>query len=646
MKSSTLLFLCFSFCLQMVSQELKLGNVTVEELQKTHSDIEPDAAAEYVFKKGTYDVGIDKFGYFYVKVKVDVKIKIYSKEGYEWANHQFPVLTDGKEVQTVYKDAFTYNLVDGQIEKTKLEKDGEFIEKVNEDFGIMNIMMPNVKVGSIIEFSYDYSSYNHKSLPKWFFQFKIPIQRCELSIKIPEYHQYNIRLLPYLDIKSEDKFGKSSKGYNEVETKYFVQNAPSFKYDVYTPNIENYIPSVKYELSTFRSPYSGDVIVLDKTWDAIAKGIYNSDYFGKELNLKGYFEKDLKKFITECTQNYTKVEAIYNFVKLRMNWNGYNGKLVDSGVKKAYKERSGNAADINLMLVAMFRSQGIKANPIIVSTRSNGVAFYPNYSAYNYVIAGVETDKGVFLYDATSKNAAAQIIPIRALNGFGRIVYDNGLSAEVNMMPENLSKLSINAMLEIKNDGSVSGKYREQMNDYNAFLYRENFGSLSVEDNIQRIEKEYNNIVVEKIGLQNIKDVSQPIIEEITFSKSNAVDIMSQKIYFSPLFMFGIEKNPFIFEKRDFPIDFVFPTEKKHMISIKIPAGYEVESIPESTVLEFEDNILTFSYQIKNINNSIQVSQIFRINAAIISADYYNAVKDFFTKMVEKNKEQVVLKKI
>ena len=184
------------------------------------------------------------------------------------------------------------------------------------------------------------------------------------------------------------------------------------------------------------------------------------------------------------------------------------------------------------------------------------------------------------------------------------------------------------------------------MTDYYAFLYRENYGLLAQEINKERIQKKLDNAEVLEVKLQNLKDLNQPIVEEVNFNKPNAVDFIGDKIYFSPTFMFGLKANPFLSETRDFPIDFDFPTESKHLIIVKIPEGFEIESLPISTVLEFEDDMLGYAYQVKKVNNTIQILTTFNINYSMISQTHYESVKDFFTKMVEKNKEQVVLKKI
>ena len=56
------------------------------------------------------------------------------------------------------------------------------------------------------------------------------------------------------------------------------------------------------------------------------------------------------------------------------------------GTRKAYLEGEGNVADINLLLIAMLRSQGVDANPVLVSTRNNGIPLFPTRKGFNYVI--------------------------------------------------------------------------------------------------------------------------------------------------------------------------------------------------------------------------------------------------------------------
>ncbi len=97
----------------------------------------------------------------------------------------------------------------------------------------------------------------------------------------------------------------------------------------------------------------------------------------------------------------------------------------------------------------MLQSAGFKARPVLVSTRSNGVAFFPNKSAYNYVIVAVEEGNNVILLDASDKYSLPNQIPFRALNWFGRLIRENGSSETVDLMYKTISKENISLTYKI-----------------------------------------------------------------------------------------------------------------------------------------------------------------------------------------------------
>ena len=79
----------------------------------------------------------------------------------------------------------------------------------------------------------------------------------------------------------------------------------------------------------------------------------------------------------------------------------------------------------------MLRYAGLNANPILVSTRSNGIPLFPTTDGFNYVIAGIEVQDAVILLDATERNSFPNILPNRALNWMGRLVRKDGSSSSV-----------------------------------------------------------------------------------------------------------------------------------------------------------------------------------------------------------------------
>ena len=58
-----------------------------------------------------------------------------------------------------------------------------------------------------------------------------------------------------------------------------------------------------------------------------------------------------------------------------------------------------------------------------------------------------------------------------------------------------------------------------------------------------------------------------------------------------------------------------------------------------------QENMGSFKYNISNNGNQIQLLCTQEINQAVISAEYYEILKDFFKQIVNKQTEKIVLKK-
>ena len=177
----------------------------------------------------------------------------------------------------------------------------------------------------------------------------------------------------------------------------------------------------------------------------------------KAKNLYNLSKILVEKYQSKVPNNFEDLINL-NDNLYKIKWNNYYSYGCDNGVKKAYKEKTGNIADINLMLTSMLRYAGLVANPALVSTRSNGIAFFANRTAFNYVIAAVETDTGNILLDASYKYSTPNILPLRALNWQGRLIRKDGTSEAVDLMPEKLSNDNIFVNYTIDPTGKIDGK--------------------------------------------------------------------------------------------------------------------------------------------------------------------------------------------
>ena len=671
MKCNQLFIILFFtlFFLKGNAQEFKLGKVSVEELQEKNNPTDSTAVAAILFEKGAVDFEYNQNDGFIMITEVTTRIKIYKKEGYDWANKAVSYYIGSNAKETVFfSDAITYNLINGKIEKVKLKSDGEFDEKVNKYWGRKKITMPNIKVGSVVEFKYRIRSSRFSELTEWSFQSSIPVNYSEFKTSIPEYFVYNPNIKGFISPKITKENSNKSLSYSyrsearpgesvgssssqekleflETRTVYVAENLLAMKEEAYVNNIANYTTSVSHELSVVKFP-NQPYKTLSTDWASVTKTIYDYDDFGPELNKTGYFEEDLKVVIAGLSSPEEKFLAIFNHVKETVKWNDYYGYSCNDGVKKAYKDKTGNVAEINLMLTAMLRYAGLTANPVLVSTRSNGIALFPNRTAFNYVIAAVETPKGLVLLDATDRFSTPNVLPLRALNWVGRLIRNDGTSIEVDLMPKAPSNDVVMMNYEIDINGQVSGKLKRQRTDYNAIIFRGNIKNVKEDVYLEKLENDNNKIEISEYSRTNENDLKFPIVENFSFSSSNFSENIGGAIYINPMLFFAVEQNPFKQENRAYPVDYGFPFIDKYNITIKIPDGYKVETIPTPLLLNMEDNLGGFKFMINTSGNSIQLVLTHQINVPIVVADYYPMLKEFYQKMIEKQNEKIVLKKV
>ena len=624
------------------TQKVKLGAVTIDELKEKSHPIDSTASAAYLFKKGVTNFHLTNEGSWEITTEVKIKIKIYKKEGFEYANQTIPYYVGATDERVVISDANTYNLIGGKIEKTKLKSEGQFKEEVNEKWNIKKITFPSVKEGSIIEYSYKIISPYISNFNDWYFQYEIPVDFVQYEAYIPQYFVYRTVITGYEPILTSENSINGSD-YGTTRYTYTGNNITGLKEEEFVKNVDNYTSKLKFELASINYPNKPNKNV-SLTWEDVSKSIYDNDNFGKELNYKSYFDEELSTLVNEDMSETEKMDVVFSYVQKNMTWNKNNGYNCENGVKKAFKEKTGNVADINLMLIAMLRYANLDANPIIVSTTSNGIAIFPSRLAFNYVIAGVKLQDGnLVLLDATNKNTYPNIVPIKVINWFGRMLMPNGTSKEVDLNPKKSSIKNITILAEIKNDINVEGKTREILTEYVALIYRDKFGNINNSSMIENYEKKYNGIEIEEFTVKN--ELPKPVNISYSFVNNNSIEVIGDKLYVSPLLFLTNEENPFKSEKRSYPVEFDFPQKINYNVSLKIPENYEVEYSPSSILYKTPGGELLFNFNISNTNNLIQISSNFEMNSTLIAAQDYNILKSLFKEMISKQNEKIVLKK-
>jgi len=638
----------------MFAQNYKFGKVSKEEIQEEIYPLDSTANAAYLYKQRRSYFDFDQStGWFKLITEIHQRIKIYKKEGFDYANHSIVYYNpDSGDRERIYSiKGYTYNLENGKVVKEKLSKNNIFKEKINKYNSKVKLTMPDVKEGSVLELRYQISSPYPTSIADVEFQKGIPIKKLESQIEIPEYYEFNKNSKGFLSLPMKVSIKNENVGstrFNVEIIRFEGTNIEALKdNEPYVANINNYRGGVKFELAeTNFIQIGGNFKKYSTTWGSVCKQIFESSSFGEELNKSSYYKKDLETILAVAKTPEQKIGAIFQFVKNKVKWNGFIGKYTDKGVRKAYKERLGNAADINLMLTAMLRSAGLNSNPVLVSSKGNGIPFFPTLDGFDYVISIVEFEEGGYvLLDATEPYSKPNLLPSRALNWNGRKVMQNGGSSWVKLTNSKHSTEENNLYVKLKEDLSIEGLCRTKLENHRALNFRKKYNHVKEESLITQYE-EANGIEVDDFKILHKDEIYKPITRNVKFLSEDLVESINGKLYIEPLLFLTQHKNPFKLKERKFPVDFSTPWKVQSLVTMKIPEGYKIETIPEAFAIALPDKLGVFKYEVKQSGNKVSTVCILQFDSHVIAPKYYPYLKDFYSKLVKKESEKIVLVKM
>ncbi|MEI9810609.1 MAG: transglutaminase domain-containing protein [Bacteroidota bacterium] len=319
------------------------------------------------------------------------------KTGYGIANIVIPLYTNGDDEEELSSlKAVTYNLVNGEVTETKLEiKSAVFKDKISKNWVVRKFTFPAIKEGSIIEYEYKVQSNFKFNLQPWEFQGAYPELWSEYNVTMPEFYYYVTLSQGYQPFHIKDQKKRSGNfvvsdntgaGSSDRTTfsagvtdyRWVMKDVPALKEESYTSTLSNHISKIEFQLAERRLPLSQQNIM--GTWTQTCEELLQNENFGYSLDRDNPWLDDV---ITETTVNTTnrleKARNIYAYLRDNMTCTNYNRMYLEQSLKNVLKNRNGNEAEINLLLVAMLRKAGLDAEPVMLSTRSHGYtyAMYP-----------------------------------------------------------------------------------------------------------------------------------------------------------------------------------------------------------------------------------------------------------------------------
>lgn len=653
-KITTLILICFYSIVATAQTQptaQPFGKIDVADLELKNCDFEKGANAMVLFDKGLayYDANLD------LAMERHKRVKIINDNGKDNANIRIEFISGNHSEFITGVQAQTINLVDGKVEITKLDKKLIYTEHVDKLRSALVFSMPNVKAGSVIEYKYTWNSNSVSNFPDWYFQEKIPVRYSEFTTRIPDFMYFKIKdniNQPFVKFTKKNEARSIGSGSNiipytlEDETRALA-NINSLPDEPYMSSFADNLQSIVYQLTSI-SPLGTFQKSFSDTWAKVGGILADDEDFGSQLKRKLAGEEAIITKAKAMPKISDRIEYIFNEVKNAMKWNGVDRWYTNDGTVSAWEKKTGNSAEVNLILYHLLKQSGVKAYPMVVSTRNHGkvTRYYTFLYQFNRAVVYVDLgDDNKMVLDATSKYNIYNIIPDNILNSDGLYIdkenkkYDLMYLANTNPVRQ---VTVINA--DIKTDGKVDGIAQIYSFGYNRINSIKHYKTDGEKKYADYLRENNNNLKISALKFENMETDTLPLLQHINFN----LDLNSGEdnyVYFSPNIFTALRANPFLNTTRTTDVEFGYLNNYNVNASFKIPANYKVDAVPKNVTMIMPDSSITFKRIIIADGGTIVARYTVDYKKGKYPKENYPEFFEFNRKMYEMLNEQFVLKK-
>jgi hypothetical protein len=596
---------------------IKFGTVTKADFDARPAATDSTAApAEYLCDYGTSKI-IGGNGDFKVVFERTARLRIHQKAGYEYATVRIPLYTrDGKQERISSLKGLTYNLTDGRVTQTKLVADPQVAkEKLDKNHVQFSFTMPDVREGSIVEFTYSVTSDFIFNLQDWQFEHEIPVRWSEYRANIPQFYSYKTITRGYTPFAVQESLtvpystsytspGEGlAPGVNSqisglaLQLRWVLKDVPAFRHEPFMTTDHDYLRSVHFELAG--TNFSGnDYHDVTGKWDALWKLLQQDEEFGNAISGTAPLAAEAQTLRARYSDPKARAAAVLALVQRTIKYNDQPAVFVSQPLRRSVERHSGNAADVNLLLVQTLRAAGLEATPLLISTRSHGMVQtdLPVITQFNYVAAHLALPNNTeVLLDATEPSLPFGVLPERCLNGQGCLA--NAAGRWVPLKSATSYTELWTTRLKLTPQGDLQGTTKLEYAGYAGLQARRQIRQSSSNEYLASLGHRWAEWQPSKLHLVNPDSVHKPLGVEMDLNFAGP-EGQPELLYLPLLKSLGAVTNPFKSEDRRYPVNFGMPHEYTSLVTLTLPAGYTVQEIPASVALALPNNGGRFLYQV------------------------------------------------
>lgn len=477
-----------------------------------------------------------------------------------------------------------------------------------------------------------------------------PVREYHLSIENSSYVFKNPGHIP---MRFQEKNLDSldiNKSVSEFELEYSIKDLPALKHETLAPELKELTPEVDVALSRFSLVgVEGNA----KNWSQLGKWQYENLLKGRDKIPQSTVEK-LNGLTKDATSDREKARIIYKYVQdhthyisVQLGIGGWMPMLAGDVDRLGY----GDCKALTNYTRALLKTQGIPSNYAVVYAGKEMEDIDPEFASMqgSHVILNLPQEQG----DDVWLECTSQTMPFDFIGEFtdnrnvllvkpegGQIVKTRKYNSS-----DNLQVINCDIQLE------KSGRFTAELERNNfGIAYDEKYWIEQQKQEIKDIyyKEELSNLKklkLLKLSFNNQKD-KPSFTEKLSLEGERLATPAGKRLLLSLNFIYPKTFKLPREQHRIYPVKIARGQTHKETFRYRLPEGYEIESIPDSSEVKTGFGDFKFSVQQKKEEgiNILEVKREYILNEGAWPAKSYNSLRDFIKKInLYSNQKAVII---
>jgi hypothetical protein len=619
--------------------------ISPEELKMTSDPGAPGAPAIILYRQVDRDDSNARIPHEYNYVRE----KIFTEEGRKNADVEIPFIKDEYTIiniraRTVHPDGSSV-MYDGKVYEKEIVKARGF------KYLAKTFTLSDVQPGSIIEYHYmiDFAE-GYVFDSNWILSSELFTRAAKFTLK--PYGEWPLQWswpngLP--DGAKPPVKDTVAGGYNiHMET----QNIPAFL-------VEDDMPpeaAMKFRVD-FTYKEDGLETDADKFWKKQGKKM--NDVVEGFVNKKKAMEQAVAETVSASDTPEVKLRKIYARVQKIRNLS-FEVEKTGAEQKRSQEKAAGNVEDvwkrgygygdeITLLFLGMARAAGLDASAAKIATRDDHF-FLKNLmkarDLHTYVVIVKLNGKEMY-FDPGMAFTPFGLLPWSETWTAGLKLDKDGGTWITTVLPESSdSQIERKADLKLTQEGSLEGKLTVKYTGLEAMYRRLEERNEDDAHRKKTLEDDVRSTIPASIEVElaNKPDWSSPdanLVAEFDLKVPGWASGAGRRALMTVGLFGAAEKHVCEHTTRVHPMYFHYPSEKVDNVTIELPLGWQVSSVPKPETTDAK--VIVYTMKVENNNGTLHVERLMKSDIISLEQKYYPALRKFYESVRTADDQQIVL---